>query len=182
MAFRLRKLVLLSMWAGVVAGGCTPDQSSAPSASGISIAFVGSGSASLQNDFEDGTTQGWFPFGSPTVANSTDVAFSGTHSLKTTNRTATFMGPGTSLTGQVQSGASYKVSVAARLVAGQAATGLKVTVMRTLSDGTNAFDSVVTSTNVTDQAWVTLTGNYSFNSSNTTGLILYVESDSATAS
>jgi endo-1,4-beta-xylanase len=182
MAIRLRKLVLLSMWVGVVAGGCAPDQTSAPSASGISIAFVGTGSASIQNDFEDGTTQGWFPFGSPTVANSTDMAFSGTHSLKITNRTATYMGPGVSLTGQLQAGASYKVSLAARLLAGQSPTTLQVTMQRSMSDGTQAYDTVVASTNVTADGWATLSGNYSFTANNVTGLILYVQSASATAS
>src|SRR6185369_7976749 len=97
----------------------------------------------ISNDFEDGTTQGWFPFGSATVANATDLAFSGTHSLKTTNRTATYMGPGT----------SYSVSVRARLAAGETPTSLRVTVMRTLPDGSNAFDTVVSSTNVTADAW-----------------------------
>ena len=136
----------------------------------------------IQDDFEDGTTQGWFPFGSPTVANSTVVANTGTHSLLTTNRTATFMGPGLSLTGQLSAGANYAVSVAARLTAGESPTTLQVTVMRTMSDGTNAFDTVVPSTNVTADAWVTLSGNYSFTATNVTGLILYVESASATES
>jgi endo-1,4-beta-xylanase len=136
----------------------------------------------IQNDFEDGTTQGWFPFGSPTVANSTAAAFTGTHSLLTTGRTATFMGPGLSLTGQLSAGANYHVSVAARLTAGESPTTLQVTVMRTMSDGTNAFDTVVPATNVTADAWVTLSGNYSFTANNVTGLILYVESASATAS
>jgi endo-1,4-beta-xylanase len=138
--------------------------------------------APIRNDFEDGTTQGWFPFGSPTVANSTDVANTGTHSLLTTNRTATFMGPGLSLTGQLTAGANYAVSVAARLTAGEAPTTLQVTVMRTMSDGTNAFDTVVPSMNVTADAWVILTGNYSFTATNVTGLILYVQSASATES
>jgi len=136
----------------------------------------------ILNDFEDGTTQGWFPFGSPTVANSTDIAFSGTHSLKTTNRTSGFMGPGISLTGQLSAGATYSVSVKARLAAGEVPTTLRVTVMRTLSDGTNSFDTAVPSTNATADAWVTLAGNYSFTTSNVTGLIMYVESASATAS
>jgi endo-1,4-beta-xylanase len=135
----------------------------------------------LQYDFEDGTTQGWFPFGSPTVANSTEAAFSGTHSLKTTGRTATFMGPGVSLTGQLTQGATYAVSVAARMAPGESPTTLHVTVMRTLTDGSNAFDSVATNTNVTADGWVTLSGNYSFSTA-VTGLILYVESSSATAS
>src|SRR5262249_20151734 len=96
--------------------------------------------------------------------------------------TATFNGPGISLTGQVSPGVNYRVSVAARLVTGQAPTQLRVTVMRTLSDGTSAFDTVVGPTNVTDAAWVTMRNNYSYTATNVTGLILYVESTSATAS
>ena len=181
MFHRLRRLSLVSLSFGVLAGGCGGDPASS-NLSGVSIAAVGAGAPVVQGDFEDGTTQGWFPFGSPTVVNSTDVAFSGTHSLKTSNRTAGFMGPGTSLTGQVQPGASYKVSVSARLAAGEAPTTLRVTVMRTLSDGSNAFDTAVSNVNATADAWVTLTGTYSYTGTNTTGLILYVESASATAS
>jgi endo-1,4-beta-xylanase len=178
--------IFASLCLVVAAVGCSNDAapSDVAAVERISSALTGP----IQDDFEDGTTQGWFPFGSPTVANSTEVAFTGTHSLKTTNRTATFMGPGLSLTGQLSAGASYHVSVAARLEAGQAATGLKVTVMRSFADGTSAFEPVVTSTPVTDQAWVTLSGNYSFASSTNSsgsalsGIIMYVESDSATAS
>jgi endo-1,4-beta-xylanase len=179
-------LVLASLSPIVVAAGCA--NGGAPSDEPEVTTKIAALTGTLSADFEDGTTQGWFPFGSPTVTNSTDLANTGTHSLLTTNRTSGFMGPGTSLTGQLTAAANYHVSVAARLVAGQAATGLKVTVMRSFADGTSAFDAVVTSTQVTDQAWVTLQGNYSFASSTNSsgsalsGIILYVESDSATAS
>jgi endo-1,4-beta-xylanase len=173
-------IVFASSFLAVNIAGCDNDPAPAPPSDNtgtIAVALT-----SIQNDWEDGSTQGWFPFGSPTLTNSTEQALTGTHSLKTTNRTATFMGPGISLTGQVTPGTNYRVSVAARLVAGEAPTTLRVTVMRTMSDGTNAFDTVVGSTNVTDAAWVTMTGNYSFTQTNVTGLILYVESASATAS
>ncbi|HSY40789.1 MAG TPA: carbohydrate binding domain-containing protein, partial [Polyangia bacterium] len=163
---------------GCTAGSDLPQTAEAPTVQSVRSALSGP----LQNDFEDGTTQGWFPFGSPTVANSTDVANTGTHSLLTTNRTATFMGPGTSLTGQLTAGATYSVSVAARLTAGESPTTLNVTVMRTLSDGSNNFDPVTPALTVTADGWTTLTGTYSFNTSNVTGLIMYVESASATAS
>jgi endo-1,4-beta-xylanase len=135
----------------------------------------------IQSDFEDGTLQGWGPFGSPTLTNTTEAAFSGTHSLKTTNRTATFMGPSISLTGQLTAGATYRASVAVRMAPGESPSTLHITVMRTLTDGTNAFDSVATNTNVTADAWVNLSGNYSF-STPVNGLMMYVESSSATAS
>ena len=52
----------------------------------------------VQDDWEDGTLQGWGPFGSVTLANSTAVAHGGTHSLLTTNRTAGFNGPSLNVT------------------------------------------------------------------------------------
>ncbi|HXU61480.1 MAG TPA: endo-1,4-beta-xylanase [Polyangia bacterium] len=165
--------------------GCTagPPSGEPQALHAVSVAAASAAPAgSIQSDFEDGTTQGWGPFGSPTVANSTAVAFSGTHSLLTTNRTGTFMGPSLDITSQVLAGATYKVSLQGRLQAGQAATTLTVTVMRTMSDGTQHFDSVVTGVSATDQSWSALTGNYSVPTSGVTGLILYVESASATAS
>src|SRR5262249_18851844 len=137
--------------------------------------------AAISYDFEDGTTQGWFPFGSPTVANSTDVANTGTHSLKTTTRTASFMGPGVSLQGQLIKGATYQVTVAVRMVAGQPATTILPTFQRTPTGGSAQFDSVTTISNVTDQAWVVGTGLYSFNTDNS-GLIFYVQTQSGNAS
>jgi endo-1,4-beta-xylanase len=170
----------LLLSSAVIALGCTtggPDQSQTESYQTTTAALT----APIVYDFEDGSTNGWFPFGSPTLTNSTEVAFSGTHSLKTTNRTSGFMGPATSLTGQLTAGTIYNVSVKARLAAGEAPTSVKITMMRTQSDGSNLFEQVAPSINVTDQGWVTLSGSYSFTGT-ATGLILYVESASATAS
>ena len=136
----------------------------------------------LQFDWEDGSPQGWQPFGNPTLASSTEQAFTGTHSLKTTNRTATFMGPSIQLASQLSPGATYKVSTAVRLAAGEAPTTVKMTVMRTPTGGSAAFEPVAgASASVTPDGWVTMTGTYSFTGS-VSGLLLYVESASATAS
>ena len=69
-----------------------------------------------------------------------------------------------------------------RLVTGQPASTLKITVQRTPNGAANAFDQVASSANngVTDAAWVTLQGQYSFGTDNT-GLLLYVESSDATS-
>src|SRR5262249_21690865 len=139
--------------------------------------------ASITYDFEDGTPQGWFPFGNgtnPTVANSTDAANTGTHSLVTTNRTASFMGPGVNLLSQMSKG-TYQVTVSARMVAGQPSANILPTFQRTPTGGTAQFDSVMTLSNVTDQAWVTGTALYTLSTDNS-GLIFYVQSNSATAS
>src|SRR3954463_15428117 len=142
----------VSLWLGVVAVGCSTDRAPTadPDVQQVASALTGT----LSTDFEDGTAQGWFPFGSPTVANSTDVANTGTHSLKTTNRTASFMGPGVSMQGQMTKGATYQVTVAVRMVAGQPATTLLPTFQRTPTGGSAQFDTVMTISNVTDAAWV----------------------------
>src|SRR5262252_1321264 len=94
--FTLFALCLLS----IAATSCGNDEASPPPVDPTE----GSALTSIQNDWEDGSTQGWFPFGSPTLTNSTEQALTGTHSLKTTNRTSTFMGPATSLTGKLTPG------------------------------------------------------------------------------
>jgi len=137
----------------------------------------------VSNDFEDGTTQGWIPRGPVLLTNTTEAANTGTHSLKTTGRTAGFNGPALNLLGVLSPGTPYQVTVAVRLASGEPATQLIVTVQRTPSGGTNQFDRVVASaaTGVTDGGWVTLQGSYSF-AGDVTGLLLYVESSSPTAS
>ncbi|HEV2666055.1 MAG TPA: carbohydrate binding domain-containing protein, partial [Blastocatellia bacterium] len=134
------------------------------------------------NDFEDGTAQGWVPRGGGVVlTNTTEAAFNGTHSLKTTNRTAGFHGPSLNVLNTLTKGATYQVTASVRLVAGQTPTTVRVTVQRTPAGGSNQFDTVAQNTNVTDAAWVTLTGLYSF-TSEVSGLLLYVEATTATAS
>src|SRR5690242_12255993 len=64
----------------------------------------------VQNDFEDGTTQGWASRGSAALASVTDVAHAGTHSLKTTGRTATWNGPSLDVRSLLQKGATYQIS------------------------------------------------------------------------
>src|SRR5262252_6769324 len=91
-AFRGRVLSCVLFGLGCTAGSGS-DLHQADSIESVSAALT----SPLQNDWEDGTLQGWAPFGSPTLANSTEQAFTGTHSLKTTNRTTGFMGPSINL-------------------------------------------------------------------------------------
>jgi endo-1,4-beta-xylanase len=137
----------------------------------------------VQHGFEDGTTQGWIPRGTAVLTNTTEAANTGTHSLKTTGRTAGFHGPSLNLLGVLSPGTVYQVTAAVRLVSGEAPTQLIITVQRTPAGGTNQFDRVVASaaTGVTDAAWLTLQGTYSF-AGDVSGLLLYVESASPTAS
>ena len=134
----------------------------------------------VQHDFEDGTLQGWTPRGGGVIlTNTTEAASTGARSLKTTGRTAGFHGPSLNLLGTLSRGTIYQITASVRLVGGQTADALKITVQRTPVGGSNAFDQVTPSTNVTDAGWVTLTGQYSF-TTDVSGLLLYVEAAGAT--
>ncbi len=138
-------------------------------------------SAPVVHGFEDGTTQGWVPRGPVTLTNTAAVAFEGTRSLLTTGRTAGFHGPSLNALPLLTRGATYQVTVSVRLLAGQAPTTVRLTMQRTPVGAGNAFDTVAQNTNVTDAAWVTLSANYSF-AGDVSGLLLYVEATTATAS
>jgi endo-1,4-beta-xylanase len=136
-----------------------------------------------QHTWEDGTLQGWVPRGTAVLTNTTDVANSGTHSLKTTGRTANFHGPSLDILPLLTPGTVYQVTASVRLVSGEPATDLIITVQRTPTGGSAQFDRVAASPagGVTDAAWVTLQGTYSV-AGGVSGLLLYIESSSPTAS
>lgn len=136
----------------------------------------------VQATWEDGTTQGWTPFGNVTLASSAAAAHSGSRSLLTTGRTATFNGPALNLTGQLAPNATYQITAWARLPAGTPATQVKLSMQRT-AGGTTSYESIASSaaTGVTDAGWTQITGLYAFAEPAPTSLVLYVESSSATA-
>jgi endo-1,4-beta-xylanase len=148
---------------------------------GCSEALAQTGTV-VQNDFEDGSLQGWIPRGPVTLTNSTEAAAGGVRSLKTTGRTQGFHGPSLNVLGLLTRGATYQVTASVRLVAGQSPAPITVTMQQTpVGGGGNQFVTVASNANVTDGAFVTLTGLYSFGS-DMTGLLLYVESSNATVS
>jgi endo-1,4-beta-xylanase len=136
----------------------------------------------IQHGFEDGTLQGWIPRGGGVVlTNSAEAAATGASSLKTIGRTQGFHGPSLEILGLLTRGATYQVTASVRLAAGESATTLRATVQQTPAGGSSQFVTVAQNTNVTDAAWVTLTGLYSF-STEMTGVLFYIEATNATAS
>jgi len=131
-----------------------------------------------QYDFEDGTAQGWSSFnGASAPANSTAVAFAGTHSLlTTTNSSGSSSGPSIQLTGLVP-GATYTVTGHVILTTGEAAADANFTVMRQdpgCSGGT-CFDTVGNfQVPVTDSAWAQIGGAYTI-STTATSMVLYAQ-------
>jgi endo-1,4-beta-xylanase len=130
----------------------------------------------LSNGFEDGTTQGWFGRGSAQVAVSDQAANSGAASLLTTDRAATWQGPGLDVLPVLQPGVTYQIEASVRL-ADAASADLHMTVQRTPTGGDTAFERVASGVTATDSGWVQVAGGYSFDSEANDELQLYLESD-----
>ena len=136
----------------------------------------------VQHGWEDGTLQGWSPFGGGVaLTNASGIARTGNHSLLTTGRTAGFNGPSLELLPFLAGGTPYQITAFVRLAASEPATQVRMTVRRTPTSGGTQFDTVSGNVTVTDGGWAMVQGFYSFGGS-VSGLLLYIESTSATAS
>lgn len=150
------------------------------------FAFLGyflAPSASAQvvsNTFEDGTTQGWITRGPVILASSTEVARSGTASLKTTGRTSSWNGPSLNLRSRVAANATYQVTGWVRLLNGTAPTDLRFTLERTPVGGTTSFAQVTPPQIANADGWVQLQGTLTVPAGDNTTLLLYLESNSPT--
>ncbi|MFI7125175.1 endo-1,4-beta-xylanase [Nonomuraea sp. NPDC050153] len=133
--------------------------------------------ADLTYDFENGTTQGWGPRGGGvSVTVTSDAAHGGTSSLLTTGRTATWHGA--SIAAPFVRGVGYTVTAYARLVSGQPAGTIALTVQRTPAGGDTTYERVAAAT-VTDGGWTRLSGSYLF-TAESADVQLYAESSDAT--
>ncbi len=116
----------------------------------------------MNPDFEIGTTTGWSPFGSCTIAAETSQVHSGTYAAQVSNRTATYMGISQSFVGALQAGQTYNVSAWVRLVSGGNQT-MQLTMQKT--DGSGTSYAAMASGSVPSSAWTQLSGQYTYNPS-----------------
>ncbi len=145
------------------------------------LVLAGSSQASaqtvvFQSDFEDGTTTGWYPFGSPTLTNTTLAAHGGTNSLLTTGRTDTWQGPAHDLPiGTFAPGSTFHFSAWVRVTDAEAANGDKVTmsIKRTDAAGDH-YESVGPYQAAVTNTWLQLSGDYTV-PAGATALTLYFQ-------
>ncbi len=128
-------------------------------------------------DFEDGTSQGWIPRGGTSVSVATEVAYSGSNSLLTSNRTENWHGVTVNMLGLLQAGETYEISAYVKLAEGEPASRVILTMQRTPKGGDPAYEWISPSSadGVTDAEWVYLKGQYSFEGE-VSDLMLYIES------
>ncbi|HEY0992908.1 MAG TPA: endo-1,4-beta-xylanase [Kofleriaceae bacterium] len=123
-------------------------------------------------DFEAGSTSGWFGFGSPVLTATTAQAHVGHWSLLATDRSATFMGPGSDISAAVSPGV-YQASAWVRLD-GAAASPMFMTAKITCAGSADQF-ARIGEASATDSAWTQLTGTLTVPSCPLSGLIVYFE-------
>jgi endo-1,4-beta-xylanase len=102
---------------------------------------------------QDGSDRNWTPLGTAVLANVTEEAHGGTRSLRTTGRTAVWQGPALNILSKMTRGFRYRMTVWAKLAAGEPDTSLRTTVERRLS-GVTSFHTVIPNTLVTAGQWV----------------------------
>ena len=140
--------------------------------------------------FEDGGLDGWAPFGSPTLSNTAPPVpdpNGDARSLLVTNRTAGFMGPSLDLLSvpNVVAGATYQVSAYVLLAAADSSNPTATISTKTTDCATSgAFSNLATSGPLSSTAWTKVQGTFSFSNvpGPPTGLLLYIQSTSATDS
>jgi endo-1,4-beta-xylanase len=141
--------------------------------------------------FADGGLDGWTPFGSPTLTNAAPPVLdpSGdTRALLVTNRTAGFMGPSLNLlsVNNLVAGATYQVTAYVLLAAADSSnpTATISTKLTNCANTSGAFANVATSAALSSTAWTKVQGNLSYSNipGPPTGLVLYIQSSSATDS
>lgn len=142
-------------------------------------------------NFTDGGLDGWTPFGSATLTNTVSPLADptgDTSSLLVANRTATYMGPSLNLLGVngVVAGATYQITAYVLLAAADS-TGPTATLSTKTTDcaaTSGAYGNIATSGALSNTAWTKIQGTFSFSDlpGAPTGLILYIQSSSATDS
>ena len=122
--------------------------------------------------FEDGTTSGWFAFGSAISAQSTAV-HSGSYAGLVQGRTATWNGIAQSVAGVIQPGQLYNISVWVRLAAAGTET-MQLTLKQV--DGNGTGYRMIAAGTASSTGWTQLSGQCAPSVSGTlTELTLYVE-------
>ena len=118
----------------------------------------------------ENATDGWYNFGSATVSQNSEAARTGTYSLKTTNRTASFHSPRIDLNDKLVVGENYTFYVWVKLVSG-AGSGTAQLVVKSVTNGEESYSNLKSET-VTESGWTKLKDNYLHQSSDSSFLYI----------
>jgi len=140
--------------------------------------------------FSDGGTDGWFPFGSPTLTNTAipiPNAYGDTNALSVTNRMAGYMGPALDLVhvNNLAAGATYQVTAYVLLAAADPSNPTATLSLKSSNCAApNGTYSNLGTATLSSTAWTKVQGTFSFSNQPgpPTSMDLYIQSSSATDS
>lgn len=141
--------------------------------------------------FADGGTDGWTPFGPVTLSNAVSPTADpggNTHSLLTTNRTATYMGPSLNLlsVNNLTANATYQITAYVMLANADASSPTVSMSTKTTdcASTSGVYGTIATSTGLTNTGWTKVQGTFSYSDlpGPPSSLTLYFQSSSATDS
>ncbi|WP_179030973.1 endo-1,4-beta-xylanase [Paenibacillus kribbensis] len=168
-------LLLPVAWSGGAVVKAAPSVEHSPLVSKTMLATAGVNKTIGTYGFEQGNSEGWKPRGGNTqIASVSEAAYGGTHSLKTTSRTANWNGAELDVKPLLQPDVEYEISGYVKLD-GKAAVPsvIKLTVEQQSTGGSTEWKTVA-QTETADTAWVKLQGRYKF-TGNMDALKLYIE-------
>ncbi len=135
----------------------------------------GTGDPIIASDFEDGLGA-WTPRadadGAPTVEVTTDEFHGGAQAARVTGRTSQGDGMAHVVTDLLEPGVTYGVSAWVKMAAGEGADDVVLSLQRTTA-GADAFDNLLTATDVTSSQWRELTGSFTAQAADAS--VLYFE-------
>ncbi|MFZ5987276.1 MAG: endo-1,4-beta-xylanase [Bacillota bacterium] len=138
----------------------------------------------LNPGFEDGTVDGWFPYGGApegtcTISLVSTDAHTGSYCAVVENRTQNWNGIAQDVLGKLTVGKTYVVSAWVKLI-GTGSDTVKITMKKT-DNGQTAYDSITLGP-VDGSKWYRLSGPYTYTGSAVTNLTLYIEGAAVGAS
>lgn len=142
--------------------------------------FTGVSAANLiTDDFESSTTD-WVPRGTETVELSQEQAYTGTSSLKISNRTATWNGPMVDKSSILSLGESYTLGVYIKYVGDSYASSQRFSLQLQYSDGTSDVYKNIKTLAVNKGTWTLLDGQLTV-PLDATNVKIYVETEYKTS-
>lgn len=126
-------------------------------------------------NFENGDTSGWTGFGGAAISAVKEEAHSGSYSLKTSGRTADWMGPSYNLTGKIVPGKKYSVDFWVKYNSGNDTEQFKATIKATLITGSAMYIGVNDPVKVNKGQWTEIKGNFTVPEGDYSSISIYVE-------
>jgi endo-1,4-beta-xylanase len=156
----MKQFVILLLAATVLAFGCQSGPAPAANATNAMTTMAPTKPGVIYStSFENGTGTEWKPKGGVQLSSSTDVAHTGTTSLKVSNRSETWFAPEMDITKLTETLGTYQISGWVSVPTGSTISAVKLTVETHAGESTN-WIQIANPVPVEPGKWVQVVGKY----------------------